>query len=33
VVLVSVDGSKVVQFAANGDSNRDGAWRAVLTLR
>ncbi|GAA3544673.1 hypothetical protein GCM10022419_026090 [Nonomuraea rosea] len=33
LVLVSVDGSKVVQLAANGESNREGSWRAVLTLR
>ncbi|GAA2210470.1 hypothetical protein GCM10009850_059290 [Nonomuraea monospora] len=33
LVLVSVDGSKMTQLAANRDSNGEGAWRWVLTLR
>ncbi|WP_345392118.1 hypothetical protein [Nonomuraea salmonea] len=33
LVLVSVDGSRVTQLAANSNSQADGAWRAVLTPR
>lgn len=33
LVLVSVDGSKTTQLAANHDSIKDGAWRWVLTPR
>ncbi|MEV0827095.1 hypothetical protein [Nonomuraea rubra] len=33
LVLVSVDGSRMTQLAANRDSNGDGAWRWVLTPR
>ncbi|MEQ4715681.1 hypothetical protein [Nonomuraea sp. B19D2] len=33
LVLVSVDGRRTTQLAANRDSNKDGAWRWVLTPR
>ncbi|WP_336213474.1 hypothetical protein [Nonomuraea sp. LPB2021202275-12-8] len=33
LVLVSVDGTKMTQLAANRDSNKSGAWRWVLTPR
>ncbi|TYB59199.1 hypothetical protein FXF51_35095 [Nonomuraea sp. PA05] len=33
LVLVSVDGSKMTQLAADRDSNGEGAWHWVLTLR
>ncbi|MCK2213865.1 hypothetical protein MF672_008685 [Actinomadura sp. ATCC 31491] len=33
LVLVSVDGERMTQLAANRDSNRDGAWRWILTPR
>ncbi|MET8862136.1 hypothetical protein ABZW11_04175 [Nonomuraea sp. NPDC004580] len=33
LVLVSVDGSRSTQLAANSNSQADGAWRAVLTPR
>ncbi|MEV4108650.1 hypothetical protein [Nonomuraea sp. NPDC049695] len=33
LVLVSVDGQRMTQLAANRDSNKDGAWRWVLTPR
>ncbi|AQZ68124.1 unnamed protein product [[Actinomadura] parvosata subsp. kistnae] len=33
LVLVSVDGSKTIQLAANRDSDADGSWRWVLTPR
>ncbi|WP_052422395.1 hypothetical protein [Nonomuraea candida] len=33
LVLVSVDGSRMTQLAANSDSDKEGAWRWVLTPR
>ncbi|MGP3958240.1 hypothetical protein ACTWPT_19710 [Nonomuraea sp. 3N208] len=33
LVLVSVDGKRMTQLAANRDSNKDDAWRWVLTPR
>ncbi|MEV1167241.1 hypothetical protein [Nonomuraea sp. NPDC049784] len=33
MVLVSVDGKRMTQLTANRDTNKDGAWRWVLTPR
>jgi hypothetical protein len=33
LVLVSVDGKRMTQLAANRDTNKDDAWRWVLTSR
>ncbi|TMR08347.1 hypothetical protein ETD86_48215 [Nonomuraea turkmeniaca] len=33
LVLVSVDGTRMTQLAANRDTNKDGTWRWVLTAR